>query len=99
LTVTGPGVRIPNSPQNEQKKGLLAPFLMPKSERSEQMLREHENEACFDFDANETFKNGAAICFWELKEWLFSFLFILAPPKDHRPKGGNPWGKATAIRW
>jgi len=82
-----------------KKKGLLAPFLMLKSERSEQMLREHKNKACFDFDANETFKNGAAICFWALKEWLFSFLFILAPPKDHRPKGGNPWGKATAIKW
>jgi hypothetical protein len=67
---------------------------MPKSERSEQMLREHKNEACFDFDANETFKNGAAICFWALKERLFTFLFILAPPKDHRPKGGNPWGQS-----
>jgi hypothetical protein len=29
---------------------------MPKSERSEQMLREQQNEACFDFDANEAFE-------------------------------------------
>jgi hypothetical protein len=63
LTVTGPGVRIPNSPQNEQKKGLLAPFLMPKSERSEQMLRKHKNEACFDFDANEAFKMAQPFAF------------------------------------
>jgi hypothetical protein len=60
---------------------------MPKSERSEQMLREHKNEACFDFDANETFKNGAAICFWALKEWLFSFLFILAPQQGSPTEG------------
>jgi len=64
---------------------------MPKSERSEQMLREHKNEACFDFDANETFKNGAAICFWALKEWLFTFLFILAPPKGCRSKATAIW--------
>jgi len=48
LTVTGPGVRIPNSPQNEQKKGLLAPFLMPKSERSEHGLQKTEHKACFN---------------------------------------------------
>jgi len=64
---------------------------MPKSERSEQMLREHENEACFDFDANETFKNGAAICFWALKERLFTFLFILAPHKGCRSKATAIW--------
>ena len=29
---------------------------MPKCERSEQMQREQQNEACFDFDVNEAFK-------------------------------------------
>jgi len=29
---------------------------MPKCERSEQMQREQQNEACFDFEAIEAFK-------------------------------------------
>jgi hypothetical protein len=36
---------------------------MPKCERSEQMLREHKNEACFDFDANEAFKMAQPFAF------------------------------------
>jgi len=36
---------------------------LSKSERSEQMLREQQNEACFDFDANETFKMAQPFAF------------------------------------
>ena len=52
---------------------------MPKSERSEQMLREQQNEACFDFDANEVFKMAQPFAFGHENFGVSPFLFILAP--------------------
>jgi hypothetical protein len=64
---------------------------MPKSEWIEQMLRKQQNEAFFDFDANEAFKIAQQFAFGHEKNGYSNFCSF-SPPKDHRPKGGNPWG-------
>jgi hypothetical protein len=53
---------------------------MPKSERSEQMLREQQNEACFDFDANEAFEIAQQFAFGHEKNGNSHFCSF-SPPK------------------
>jgi len=63
---------------------------MPKSERSEQMLREQQKEACFDFDANEAFEMAQPFAFGHENYGARTFLFLLAPTRDAGAKRRHP---------
>ena len=57
------------------------------------MQREQQNEACFDFDVNEAFKMAQPFAFGHENYGARTFLFLLAPQNDHRPKGGNHFSR------
>ena len=65
---------------------------MPKSERSEQMQREQQNEACFDFDAIEAFKMAQPFAFGHGNYGYSPILFLLAPQRAAGAKRRHPFG-------